>query len=406
VSERTAHGRGGPADAADVLGGLRVAVVHDWLVTRAGAERVLEQILVLFPQAEVFTIVDLLDERERAFLHGATVHTSFLDRLPGWLRRRHRSLLPLMPLAVEQFDLSGFDLVISSSHAVAKGVITGPQQLHISYCHSPIRYAWDLQHEYLRQSGLKGVRSFLARAALHYIRNWDTRTANGVDVFVANSRFIAQRVYKVYRRQASVIHPPVDVDAFSPGAERDDYYLAASRLVPYKRVPLIVEAFAGMLERRLVVIGDGPDMRRVREAAGPNVEVLGWQPDDVLRDHMRRARAFVFAAEEDFGILPVEAQACGTPVIAYGAGGALETVVDGVTGVHFDRQTVTGVADAVRRFERIETTLSAAGIRRNAERFAAATFRERFRGFVSAEWSRWDQARREGSAPAAIARVA
>lgn len=406
MSERHGNSRSQAADAGDALVRLRVAVVHDWLVTFAGAERVLEQILALFPQAEVFTTVDLLDETQRGFLGGARVHTSFLDRLPGWLRRRHRGLLPLMPLAVEQFDLSGFDLVISSSHAVAKGVITGPHQLHISYCHSPIRYAWDLQHEYLRQSGLTGLRSALARAMLHYVRNWDSRTANGVDSFIANSRFIARRVHKIYRRKATIIHPPVDVDRFSPGTGRDDFYLAASRLVPYKRIPLIVEAFAGLPDRRLVVIGDGPELRRACAAAGPNVEILGYQPDPVLLDHLQRARAFVFAAEEDFGILPVEAQACGTPVIAYGAGGALDTVVDGVTGVLFDRQTVASITRAVARFERQEASFSPAVIRRNAERFSAATFRDRFHAFVAGEWSRWEQERHEGTAPAVITRVA
>ncbi len=382
----------------------RVAVVHDWLVTRAGAEQVLEQILLLFPGADVFTLVDLLPPGERAFLHGATVQTSFIQKLPI-LRQRHRALLPLMPLAIEQFDVSGYDLVISSSHAVAKGVITGPRQLHLCYCHSPIRYAWDLQHEYLREAGLAGASGWPARWLLHRIRMWDARTANGVDRFAANSRFIAQRVRKVYRRNARVVHPPVDIAAFTPGARREDFYLAASRFVPYKRMALIVDAFQAMPDRELVVIGDGPEFDRVRRRAAPNVRMLGWQPSDVLRDHMRRARAFVFAAEEDFGITPVEAQACGTPVIAYGSGGALDTMRDGVTGVLFGEQSVAAIVAAVERFERDESRYSPIAIRANAERFSVEQFRERFTRFVTDAWSARAGPRRGRSGASANARA-
>lgn len=364
----------------------RVAIVHDWLVTYAGAERVLEQMLLLFPQAEVFTLLDLLPPEARGFLRGATVHTSFIQRLPV-LRRRHRATLPLMPLAVEQFDVSSYDLVISSSHAVAKGVITGPEQLHISYCHSPMRYAWDLQHQYLRESRVRGVRAWLARWFLHQLRIWDIRTSYGVDAFIANSRFVARRVRKTYNRRAHVIHPPVNVDRFRPGETREDFYLTASRMVPYKRIPLIVEAFSAMPHRRLVVIGDGPDLARVKAVAGRNVEVLGWQPTEVLRDHMQRARAFVFAAEEDFGIAPVEAQACGTPVIAYAGGGVRETVIDGTTGIFFEEQTVEAIRDAVDRFENAGD-LCPRAIRRNAEEFREEVFRDRFARFVLRHWSR------------------
>jgi glycosyltransferase involved in cell wall biosynthesis len=360
---------------------LRVAIIHDWLVTYAGAERVLEQLLRIFPGADVFTLLDLLPERDRGFLDGVRIHTSFIQRLPI-LRRRYRAILPLMPIAVEQFDVSGYDLVLSSSHAVAKGVLTGPEQLHISYCHSPMRYAWDLQHQYLREARMTGVRSLLARWFLHQLRIWDVQTANGVDAFIANSMFIARRVRKTYRRPARVVYPPVDVESFSLQPRKEDFYLAASRLVPYKRMPLIVEAFTAMPGRQLVVVGDGPDIRRMREAAGPNVDVLGWQPTATLRDLMQRARAFVFAAEEDFGIAPVEAQACGTPVIAFGSGGATETVVDGSTGLFFDRQTVPALVDAVDRFERAPDFCPRT-IRSNAERFAAPVFRERMSACVA-----------------------
>jgi glycosyltransferase involved in cell wall biosynthesis len=234
---------------------VRIAIVHDWLVTYAGAEKVLEQMVACFPDADLFSLVDFLDDR--SFLRGKPVTTSFIQRLPK-AREKYRSYLPLMPLAIEQLDVSAYDVVISSSHAVAKGILTGPDQVHISYVHSPIRYAWDLQHQYLQQSKLtSGPKSALARLILHYIRNWDVRTANSVDGFVANSNFIARRIKKVYQRESQVIFPPVDVEAFSLCTEKEDFYLTASRMVPYKKIDLIVEAFSQMPERKLVVIGEG-----------------------------------------------------------------------------------------------------------------------------------------------------
>ncbi|MCP3705495.1 glycosyltransferase family 4 protein [Paraburkholderia sp. CNPSo 3274] len=359
----------------------RVAIVHDWLVTYAGAERVLEQILACFPDADLFSVVDFVDSKDRTFLRGKRATTSFIQKLPG-ARKRYRAYLPFMPLAIEQLDVSGYDVVISSSHAVAKGVLTGPDQFHISYVHSPIRYAWDLQHQYLQESSLtRGPKSMLARLILHYIRNWDVRTANSVDQFVANSEFIARRIQKVYQRQAEVVYPPVDVDAFELETTKEDFYVTASRLVPYKKIDLIVEAFARMPERRLVVIGDGPDMHKVRAKATPNVEVLGYQPFAVLHDRMRRAKAFVFAAEEDFGISVVEAQACGTPVIAFGKGGALETVRDTgsrPTGLFFEEQNADAIIAAVDSFESDPGRFRAEDCRANAERFSSRHFREQF----------------------------
>jgi glycosyltransferase involved in cell wall biosynthesis len=407
----------------------RVAIIHDWLVTYAGSERVLKELLALYPEAEVFTLVDALPVGDRGFLEGHTIHTSFIQRLPR-SARWYRHYLPLMPLAVEQFDLRGFDLVISSSHAVAKGVLTGPDQLHVCYCHSPIRYAWDLQHEYLEQVGVGGsLKGWLVRWLLHRIRLWDVRTANGVDGFVANSRFIARRIAKVYGRTAQVVHPPVETAAFTPPAEQgpaprngdrtvpwpapvgpgasvgsqDDavdasgggadpstvrtaegeFYLTVSRLVPYKRVALIAEAFSHMPDRKLVIIGDGPERDRVLAAAGPNVTVLGHEPTEVVREHMRKAKAFIFAAEEDFGITPVEAQACGTPVIAFGKGGALETVLDGRTGVHFAAQTPGSIVHAVNRFEALAGDLDPWTIRAHAKRFGPERFRRELREAVS-----------------------
>ncbi len=363
------------------LGSLKVAIVHDWLVATGGAEKVLFEIGAMFPTADLFTVVDFADDSARAQLGGRQARTTFVQRLPG-ARRRYRGYLPLMPLAIEQLDLSGYDLVISSSHAVAKGVLVGPDQLHICYCHSPIRYAWDMQHQYLRESGLdRGIKGMLARYLLHKIRNWDARTANGVDWFIANSDYIGRRIQKVYRRDSVTIHPNVAVADFECVDKKDDFYLTASRMVPYKKVALIVRSFAAMPDKRLVVIGDGPDMDLVRKAATPNVTITGHQPFAVLKQHMQRARAFVYAAEEDFGIVVVEAQACGTPVIAYGRGGARETVIDGVTGVFFHEQAEQSIQDAVTGFE-ARFHSDAAAIRRHAEQFSAERFRAEFKAFV------------------------
>ncbi|NPT46114.1 glycosyltransferase [Paraburkholderia sp. 1N] len=361
---------------------MRVAIVHEWLVTFGGSERVVEQMIECFPEADVFSLIDFMEDR--TFLKGKRAKTSFVQKLP-FAKRRYRNYLPLFPLAVEQFDLSAYDLIISSSHAVAKGVLVGPDQLHISYVHSPIRYAWDLQHQYLTEANLlKGFRSMFARVALHYLRTWDVRTANGVDTFVVNSDFIARRVNRVYRRDATVVYPPVDTEAFGLHTHKESFYVTVSRMVPYKRVDLVVEAFSGMPERSLVVIGDGPDMAKIRAKAGPNVIVMGHQPFAVLKDYLQRARAFVFAAEEDFGISIVEAQACGTPVIAFGKGGACETVIDDTqpqpTGVFFEEQTVESVQAAVRRFEAGAHKFLPESCRANAERFSEAAFR---RGFLA-----------------------
>lgn len=360
---------------------MKIAIICDWLVTYAGAERVLEQMLEVFPEADLFALVDFVPEEQRGFLHGKQPRTTFIQHLPG-ARKHYRQYLPLMPLAIEQLDLSGYDVVLSSSHCVAKGVLTGPDQLHISYVHSPIRYAWDLQHQYLHEAGLEhGLKSWLARIILHYMRIWDTRTANGVDAFIANSQFIARRIRKVYGREAEVIYPPVDISKFNLCTEKEDYYLTASRMVPYKKMKLIVEAFNQMPDKNLVVIGTGPEYAKTKAIAGPNITMMGYQPDDVLQDKMQHAKAFVFAAEEDFGITPVEAQACGTPVIAYGRGGALETVKDGETGCFFPEQTKESIIEAVKNFD-VQQAITPAACRENAERFGIMRFREQLKDYI------------------------
>lgn len=367
---------------------MRVALVHEWLVTVAGSEKVLAELLKLWPEADLFAVVDFLSDSDRSRLGGKFAKTTFIQKLPQ-AKKRYQLYLPLMPVAIEQLDLAAYDLIVSSSHAVAKGVITGPDQLHISYVHSPIRYAWDFQHQYLRDAGMtKGLKSGLARWILHYLRIWDHRTAAGVDYFIANSAFISRRIQKAYRRSSVVIPPPVDTEDFNMVEHKEDFYFTASRMVPYKKIPMIIEAFAAMPDKKLVVIGDGPDFAKAKSIAenAPNILLMGYQSFDVLRSHMQRAKAFVFAAEEDFGIAPVEAQACGTPVIAFGRGGALESVrgkgKDRPTGIFYNEQTAESLIAAVNCFENLDIKITAADCRANAEYFSAANFRSRFSSYV------------------------
>jgi len=360
--------------------------MHDWLPVYGGAERVLEQIINVFPEADLFSMVDFIPKEQRAFLKDKPVQTSFIQKLP-FARKKYRTYMPLMPMAVEQFDFSQYDLILSSSYAVAKGVITGPDQLHVCYCHSPIRYAWDLQNQYLSATGMnKGLKSLVTRSILHYIRSWDSQSAARVDKFMANSRFVAGRIDKTYRRRAKVVYPPVDVAAFTLQPKKENYFLTASRLVPYKRIDLIVEAFSAMPQHELRVIGEGPEFEKIKAKAGPNVKMLGHQTFSALKEQMQNAQAFVFAAEEDFGIVPVEAQACGTPVIAFGKGGALETVIDGETGLFFEEQTVESLQAAVAEFTRRRAEFDPNVARQNALRFSPERFREEFALEVAKAW--------------------
>ncbi|WP_346799149.1 glycosyltransferase [Halomonas sp. Bachu 37] len=361
----------------------RVAIVHDWLVVNGGAEKVLHALVQAFPQAEIFTLVDFMPKEEAAWLHGRKIHTSHLQKLP-FAKRYYRHYLPLMPYLVEQFDLRGFDLVISSSHAVAKGVITHPEQAHICYCHTPMRYAWDMKESYLDDAGFRfpGMETYV-RKTLKGMRQWDYFTAQQVDHFIANSHNVAQRIAKYYRRQAHVLHPPVDIEHFCLNdGPREAYYLAASRLVPYKRLDLIIDAFKRTPQRCLKVVGAGPEAARLaqRAAGADNIELMGYQPDAKLTTLMANARGFIFAADEDFGILPLEAQACGTPVLAYGKGGALETVKGeahgaAATGLHFPAQTARSLLDTLERFETM--TFDPHACRRHAETFSYPQFWQR-----------------------------
>ena len=367
---------------------MKIAIVHEWFDSYAGSEKVLEQMLKVYPKADLFAVVDFLPQDEQEFIQNKKVITTFIQKLPK-AKNKFRKYLPLMPLAIEQLDLRKYDLVISNSHCVAKGVITGPNQLHISYVHSPIRYAWDLQQQYLEEANLQyGLEGWIAKIILHYMRLWDNRTANNVDYFISNSKYIAKRIQKCYRRTAEVIYPPVAVHDFTLCLQKEDYYLTASRMVPYKKIDLIVEAFSKMSDKKLVVIGDGPQFEKVKSKAKnfENIVLLGYQPFEVLKEKMQKAKAFVFAAEEDFGIVPVEAQACGTPVIAYGKGGALETVInydkENPTGIFFKEQTADSIVNAVKIFEKNITLFKPENCRKNAERFSEARFRNEFKQFM------------------------
>ncbi|HCD6707574.1 TPA: glycosyltransferase family 4 protein, partial [Klebsiella pneumoniae] len=375
-----------------------VGIVADWLVTYAGAERVIKEFLDIFPESELYSIVDFLQPEARNELHGKHAVTSFIQNLPK-SKNNYQKYLPLMPLAIEQLDVSSHDIILSSSHAVAKGILTGPDQLHISYVHSPIRYAWDLQHQYLREAGFnKGIKASIVKYLLHKIRLWDYRTANGVDHFIANSQFISRRIKKVYNRESTVIYPPVDVERFTLNDKKEDYYFTASRMVPYKRIDLIVEAFSKMPEKKLIVIGDGSEIGKVKSKASKNVEILGYQPNHIMLEHMQNAKAFVFAAEEDFGITPVEAQACGTPVIAFGKGGSLETIrplgVDNPTGLFFSEQTIESIISQVNAFERNVEIFEPVNCRLNSLRFSSLRFKNEMDNFINDKWLKFQESKK------------
>ena len=359
----------------------KVVIVHDWLVTNAGAEKVLKAILEIYPDADVFSLVDFLDKKDRdVILNGKYAKTSFIQKL-SFVKKHFRNYLPFFPKAIENFDLSEYDLIISSSWAVAKGVQKDKNQLHICYCHTPIRYVWDLYDEYT--SNLKQPKRFLVQQTLKYIRKWDLATVDRVDYFVANSKFVQGRIQKTYGRDSKVIYPPVDVEKFNLYGQKEEFYLTASRLVPYKKTKLIVEAFNAMADKKLVVIGAGEEFEDIQKIAGKNITVLGYCEDSVMVDTMQRAKAFVYAAVEDFGIVPIEAQACGTPVIALNDGGTAETVVDGVNGVHFETQCVEDIVNAVERFESLK--FDAVRIAKDAKSYATSRFKQEIEDFVASK---------------------
>ncbi|HET8578262.1 MAG TPA: glycosyltransferase [Methylomirabilota bacterium] len=364
---------------------MRVALVHDWLTGMRGGERCLEVFCELFPGADLFTLLHVpgsvapVIERRR-------VITSFIQRLPD-AARRYRAYLPLFPAAVASFDLSGYDLVLSSSHAVAKGARAPAGALHICYCFTPMRYVWDLYDDYFGARAGRLTRALMPPVAAA-LRRWDRRTAVRVQHFVAISRFVADRIRRAYGREADVIHPPVDVARFRWEETPEDFYLVVSALTPYKRVDLAIEA-ANRLRARLLVVGSGPEEKRLRRLAGPTVELLGWRSDAETAELYARCRALLFPTLEDFGITPLEAMAAGRPVIALGQGGALETVVppggaEPATGLLFERQTADDLAAAIRRFESGAVQFEPKALRRRAEAFDRPLFKERVQAYLRA----------------------
>ncbi len=366
---------------------MKTAIVHDWFAGYAGSERVVESLTNIWKDADVFVLFNLLNEEEQKIVVKNKIPvTSFLQNRRT-IRTNHRKYLPLFPYAIEQFDLSKYDLIISSSHAVAKGVLTNSNQLHINYCHTPIRYAWDLTHQYLRESNLsKGIKGTVAKTILHYIRMWDVSTSNRVDYFIANSNYIAGRIKKIYGRNSSVIYPPVDTEKFPLETNKEEYYLAASRLVPYKRIDIIAEAFSKMPDKHLIIIGEGPEDKKIRARSASNIEFLGYQPQEKLREYMQKAKAFVFAAEEDFGIMIVEALSCGTPVIAFNKGGATETIIGNETGILFDEQNPASIIEAVNQFEQ-SIFFEPAKLNQYAKQFDRKVFEEKIKSFVEEKCS-------------------
>ena len=367
---------------------LRVAFVQDALPFLGGAEKVLEAALEVFPAAPIFTLVYNRGAFTDTIFAHHPIYTSFIDRLPA-AHRKHRSYIPLYPYAIEQFDLRGYDVILSFSYAVAHGVLTRPDQLHLSLVYTPVRYAWHYYFDYLRDAGLhSGPRAWAAKLILHYIRLWDRAAADRVDQFIAISNWVAQCIWRAYRRPAHVIYPPVEIQKFQPDLPREEYYLAVSRLTQHKKADLIVEAFT-RLGLPLIVAGDGPEFRRLVKMAAPNVKFLGRLPDETLRQVYGKAKAFVHAAVEDFGIAPVEAQAAGCPVIAYGKGGALETVIPGRTGLFFNEHTVESLVSAVKEFESGKQQYSIVDLQANARRFSKAQFQHKLAALVAQEWERF-----------------
>jgi glycosyltransferase involved in cell wall biosynthesis len=365
---------------------MKIAIVHDWITAVAGSESCLKIIAEIYPEADVFTLVSDPKSLKKLNINPERVTNSIIQKFPK-SKKIWKSYLPFFPFAIEQLDLSSYDVIISSSHAVAKGVLTKADQIHICYIYSPIRYVWDLYHQYLEEANLnRSLKGYFAKIILHRIRKWDATTSNRVDEFIPISNYIENRVWRTYRRRSyKVIYPPVSVDDFTLETKKDDFYLTASRLVPYKKVDLIVKAFSKMPNKKLIVIGDGPELKKIKKIATLNIEILGYQNFNVLKDHMQRAKGFLFAAEEDFGIIPIEAQACGTPVIAFGKGGSLETVKgkfinetidENDTGIFFKNQTLESIISAVEYFEVNHKIFNATRIREFALTFDKNIFKK------------------------------
>ncbi len=361
---------------------MKVAIIHYWFVNWRGGEKVVESLLDLYPDADVFTHVYDVALTEGK-LQNRIVHTTFIDSLP-WSKKIYQKYLPFMPIALEQLDLREYDLVISSESGPAKGVITRPDSLHVCYCHSPMRYVWDMYPDYIKSAGR--LTRWLMRPLVHYLKIWDRMSADRVDYFIANSSFVAKRINKFYRRKSEVIYPPVDVEDFELCSDKSDYYLVLGQLTPYKRADLVVDAFLAS-GKKLVVIGDGEQYKMLKTKENKNIQILGRLPWEDCKKYLQSAKALIFPGVEDFGMVPVESMACGTPVLAYAEGGALETVVDGRTGYLFHEQTISSVNECVSKFEKNQEDIDVGELRAQAEIFSKKAFQNKIQIFVDARLS-------------------
>lgn len=360
---------------------MKVALIQDWFVVNGGAEKVFREFIHIFPDADVFGLVDFLDERDRNdILNGKKVTTTWIQKVPN-ARNSFRNYLVFFPHAIRSLDLSGYDLIISSSYAVAKGIRKRKGQIHICYCHSPVRYAWDLRQAYL--SRLAGLKRMIAGLMLDHIAQWDLKTIGEVDHFIANSKNVAERIKRIYNRDSTVIYPPVDIEGFTPYNQKEDYYFTSLRVVPYKRLDLIVDTFRLMPEKKLVVSGDGPALADIKINAPANVQFMGFVEKKILVELMRKAKAFILAAEEDFGITSLEAQACLTPVIALRKGGYLETVLENKTGVFFNEQTADSIGSAIISFESRKAPFDREDFLNNVKQYSSNRFKREMHNFIN-----------------------
>jgi glycosyltransferase involved in cell wall biosynthesis len=364
----------------------KIALVHHWLVGMRGGEKIVESLCRMFPDIDIFTLV--YDKNKISdIINSKKIYTSFIQRMP-LSKRKHQLYLPFMPVAVEQFDLSGYDIVISIESGIAKGVLTKPDTCHICYCNTPMRYLWNMYFDYLNNEKMGFLKKSFIRYYFNYLRVWDLATSFRVDYFISNSENVKKRVQKYYRRDSEVIYPPVNLDRFTCSGNKKDYYLAVSQLVSYKRIDIAVDAF-NRLDRELVIIGDGPERKRLEKRAGSNIKFIGWQDDTVLEKYYSEAKAFIFPGEEDFGITPVEAQASGTPVIGYGRGGLLETVEEGKTGLFFDDHNAESLMDAVKRFESGDHNITSENARENSRRFDISIFEKEIKSFIMEKYNKY-----------------
>jgi len=353
---------------------MKVALVHDYLNQYGGAERVLEAFCQIFPKAPIYTL--LYDGKKTGFaFEGKDIRTSFLQKIP-FVKSHHRPFLMLMPLAIEQFDFSEYDLVLSDSASYAKGIITSPETLHICYCHTPIRYAWDDSHKYIEEFGYSNIIKKIIPFFMNYIRLWDEKASKRADKFISNSKFVSERIKKYYHRESEVIHPPVKANLFYLAEKIDDYFLLVGRFLPYKRFDLAIDAF-NQLGFPLKIIGDGPDRKRLEKKSNKNIEFIGLVPDHELKDYYAHCQAFIFPQEEDFGITAVEAMASGRPVIAYKSGGALEIIQQGITGLFFENQTSENLVEVLKNFN--ESDFNPKIIREKAMKFDEENFKKKIK---------------------------